>query len=321
MRDNQAASRRQFIKQSALIGATLPFGSSLNLADFSDSGRNQNDLQVYLFSKHLQFLDYEDMAKAAKDIGFDGLELTVREGGHVDPENVTDQLPKAVEAVKNQGLNSDLMVSDITRLNDRSKKVLQTAADLGIKKYRMGYYDYPDDISMPEAIEKFTEQGKEIAQYNQDLGIHGMHQNHAGGLVGASLWEIWMLIEKIDPTQMGCQYDIRHAMVDGGYSWPNGLRLIKDRISTLAIKDYKWGFQGDEWEVINTPLGKGLVDFVDFFRTVKEYGINVPLSLHLEYDIHGAEHGSRSVPKDKRSEVYSAMATDLEYIRKCWNEA
>lgn len=35
-------------------------------------------LQLYIFSKHLQFLDYTGMSEAAREMGFDGIDLTVR---------------------------------------------------------------------------------------------------------------------------------------------------------------------------------------------------------------------------------------------------
>ena len=34
-------------------------------------------LDIHIFSKHLQFLNYRDMADAARTLGFDGIDLTV----------------------------------------------------------------------------------------------------------------------------------------------------------------------------------------------------------------------------------------------------
>ena len=57
-------------------------------------------LKVSVFSKHLQFLNWEEMAQTAAAIGFDGIDLTVREGGHVLPERVEHDLPKAAEIIR-----------------------------------------------------------------------------------------------------------------------------------------------------------------------------------------------------------------------------
>ena len=57
-----------------------------------------NRVTACVFSKHLQFLDYEEVGKTAKNMGFDGIDLTVRPRGHVLPERVEDDLPRAVQA-------------------------------------------------------------------------------------------------------------------------------------------------------------------------------------------------------------------------------
>jgi L-ribulose-5-phosphate 3-epimerase len=73
------------LRTGAGIGA-LGFGASQLAAQ---SQVKQAAHPVYIFSKHLQFLGYEDMAQAAAEIGFDGIDLTVRPGGHVPPETVS----------------------------------------------------------------------------------------------------------------------------------------------------------------------------------------------------------------------------------------
>ncbi len=57
-----------------------------------------NQMPFCIFSKHLQWLDYESMAGAAARLGFDGIDLTIRPGGHVPPEQAEEKLPRVVEA-------------------------------------------------------------------------------------------------------------------------------------------------------------------------------------------------------------------------------
>jgi sugar phosphate isomerase/epimerase len=52
-------------------------------------------MKIAIFSKHLEFLEGEELAKGAKEIGFDGIDLAVRKGGHVEPERVRQDLPGA----------------------------------------------------------------------------------------------------------------------------------------------------------------------------------------------------------------------------------
>jgi len=97
-------SRRDFIRTSALTAAAgwLPLKGATAWAP-EGPPTNLEPLKVSVFSKHLQFLNYRDLAEAAAEIGFDGIDLTVRPGGHVLPERVADDLPRAVEAIRQAG--------------------------------------------------------------------------------------------------------------------------------------------------------------------------------------------------------------------------
>jgi hypothetical protein len=48
--------------------------------------RAKAKLKVAVFSKHLQFVQGGDLAAA--ELGFDGLNVTVRKGGHAEPASV-----------------------------------------------------------------------------------------------------------------------------------------------------------------------------------------------------------------------------------------
>lgn len=309
-------SRRTFLKKAGLTASVLPFTNWLSAVPTSTS----DPLQVHIFSKHLQFLSYADMAAAAAEIGFAGVELTVRPKGHVLPEKVVDDLPKAVEAIKNQGLLATHMVSNLLNVEDKlSQQVLATASETGIKHYRLGYYSFAKDGNIPEDIKKANKQFKRLAKWNKKLGLKGAYQNHAGKRIGASIWEVWQILEGIDPAYAGCQYDIRHAVVEGGQSWETGLRLIKDHIHSIVAKDFKWEKKEGKWHLQNTPLGEGMVDFKRYFSLLKKYNIQVPVSLHLEYPIGGgAEHGAKQVSKKEQQQVFAAMKKDLQWLQKTW---
>ena len=304
--------RRQFLKQAA--GMALPFFVLRGNA-------GPQPLQVQVFSKHLQFLSYSEMADAAATIGFDGVDLTVRPRGHVLPERVSDDLPRAIEAIRKAGLQHPMMTTAIDDARDPvDQNVLETAARLGIKFYRMNWLRYPQDKSIPEAVTDFRKTLKELSALNRRMGIVGCYQNHSGNMAGASLWELSSMIQDCDPSFLGVQYDIRHAVVEGGLSWANGLRLIQPHIHLLAIKDFVWTRRDGKYVVQNVPLGEGMVDFKTYFSMLKAFNINVPVSLHFEYNLGGAEHGRDKITIDK-SEVFNAMKKDLLWLCRTWQEA
>lgn len=319
--NNNFESRRNFIRQSILAGAFLPLMGSPLQAAASPSRRQASPLKVHVFSKHLQFLNYKDMAEAAAEIGFDGVDLTVRPKGHVLPERVAEDLPKAVEAIRKAGLSHAMMTTAVQdAANTTDRKLLETAAQLGIEFYRMNWLRYPDGKSIPESVTQFQQTIKDLSALNKKLGIVGCYQNHSGNLAGASLWELWDILQKADKQHMGVQYDIRHAVVEGGLSWKNGLRLIQPDIKILAIKDFVWAKKDGAYAVQNVPLGEGMVDFKTYFALLKEYKVNVPVSLHYEYPLGGAEHGGTAISIDRKV-IFDAMKRDLQWLHEMWNAA
>ena len=237
--ENQIQSRRSFLTDSILAGTLIPLAYG-NLTSILERSAD-SPLKVHIFSKHLQFLSSREMAEAAAEMGFDGIDLTVRPNGHVVPERVADDLPKAVDAMRKVGFAPLIMTTAVQDAkNAIDKQLLETAARLGFKMYRMNWFKYPEGNSIPESITLFQQKIKELGELNKKLGLTGCYQNHAGNQVGASLWELWELLKTSNPQHMGVQYDIRHAVVEGGLSWQNGLRLIQPKIKMLALKDFKW---------------------------------------------------------------------------------
>ncbi|MEM1134346.1 MAG: sugar phosphate isomerase/epimerase family protein [Bacteroidota bacterium] len=314
--------RRTFLKRSSLLALSTPLLSIPFTNTTAAISKHLDDqLEIHIFSKHLQFLDYKGMAEFAADIGFAGLDITVRPKGHVLPENVKRDLPKAVEAVKKAGLKTVTITTAITQAEEKyAEDILQTMADQNIRYYRMGWLRYPEDITIPKAMSAFKKQMEALTKLNKKYGIVGAYQNHSGRYVGASIWEVWELLEKVDTTVMGAQYDIRHATVEGGKSWQTGLRLIEPYIKTIVLKDFRWEKNEKGWNAINTPIGEGMVNFKEYFSLLKKYNIKVPISLHMEHDLGGAEHGKKEITMSK-DKIYEVMKKDLTNIQALWKSA
>ena len=321
MDTKNSKSRRNFIKSSVIAGTLLPLMSNDLFADLLRNNQAPAALNVSVFSKHLQFLNYKDMADAAAEIGFNGIDLTVRPNGHVLPERVEMDLPKAMDAIKNAGLATTMITTTVQDANDATdKRLLETASGLGVKYYRMNWLKYPDGKSIPEAMMEFKRTLTGISHLNRKLNITGCYQNHSGNLAGASIWELWEILKNSDHRNMGVQYDIRHAVVEGGMSWKNGLNLIHPHIKILAIKDCIWLKKNGSWVVENVPLGEGMVDFKSYFKMLKAFNIQVPVSLHYEYSMGGAEHVASNISTDKQI-VFAHMKRDLMKLQQLWQEA
>lgn len=309
-------SRRTFIKKA---GTTI-FVAPLAVAPIHFFAPNQSDqsLRVHLFSKHLQFLDLKEAGQIAAELGFEGLDLTVRPKGHILPEHVEADLPSAIQAIKQSGSTCEMITTAISDVDSPyDLKIIKAAAKEGVQFYRANWFKYHQDKSMEESIRIYQQKIQELGEANQQHNIIGCYQNHAGTKIGASFWEIKHLLEKVNPDYFGTQYDIRHAAVDSGLSWKNGLKLLQSSIKTIVLKDFKWGKVNGQWKVVNVPIGEGMVDFKSYFKLLKNYGLNPPVSLHLEYPLGGAEKGRYEITTDKKV-VFDAMKKDLSAIQQLW---
>ncbi|WP_221420382.1 sugar phosphate isomerase/epimerase [Fulvivirga sp. M361] len=283
--------------------------------------QDKEQLNVHIFSKHLQFLDHKTTGQMAAEMGFKGVDLTVRPKGHIVPESVKTALPQAIEDIQKGGSLCEMITTSIESVNNPwDVDVITSAARSGVKYYRTNWFKYIKDRPMTESLEVFRERIKELGDLNREKGIVGCYQNHAGTSIGASFWEVKKILETVDPEFFGTQYDIRHAVAEGGHSWKNGLQLLHSQIKVIVLKDFKWGKVNGKWRAVNVPLGEGMVDFSTYFKLLKKYKLHPPVSLHLEYPLGGAEHGQTTLSVDKKV-VFDAMKKDLKTVQKLWQNA
>ena len=311
-------SRNQFLKTTALATGSALFAPKQFLGA-EPTRPTAKPPEIHIFSKHLQFLDYNALAQTIVDLGFDGADLTVRPKGHVLPEHVERDLPKVAKAMRKAGKPLRLMTTQITDPADpHTEKILKVAAGEGIRYYRMGWIAYDPQLSIMERLEALRPQMRELADMNKHYGITGDYQNHAGTKIGAAIWDIYHLIQGIAPEWLGCQFDVRHAVAEGGNSWPTELKLIHPYIHTLDIKDFVWAKEKERWRIKNVPLGEGMVNFEKYVSLLNELNVSAPFSLHYEYELGGAEKGSRT-PTWKAERIYEVMRKDLAFFKEKLN--
>jgi len=101
MHKPQKQSRRKFIGTMAMAGAVIPLaGKSAAGMLFSPPLTTRT---IHVFSKPLQWLGYDALAETIAEAGAEGIDFSVRPLGHVLPEKVETDLPKAVEAARKRG--------------------------------------------------------------------------------------------------------------------------------------------------------------------------------------------------------------------------
>jgi sugar phosphate isomerase/epimerase len=276
-------------------------------------------LKVAIFSKHLEFLEGEDLAAGAKEIGFDGIDLAVRKNGHIEPERVREELPALVGIIRQHGLEVPMLTTDIVDADTPfAADVLEVMTGLGIHNYRWGGYVWTDDLPIAKQIEAFKPRVARLAALNAKYQASAMYHTHSGaGLVGASIWDLRQILNGFDPKLVGVNYDIGHATVEGGLGgWIESFRITGEYLRGIAVKDFVWEKdKNGKWQAAWQPLGQGMVRFPQFFDMVRNANFAGPLQLHFEYSLGGAEKGKKTGLTMSRDEIFATMKRDLTALR------
>jgi sugar phosphate isomerase/epimerase len=219
-------------------------------------------------------------------VGWDGIEIPVRAKGQIEPERAPDDLPRFAETLRKQNRDIHLVATDITSLKTpHAETVLRTMSKLGIKRLRLGHILYLENQSPSERLKEIAPDLKEIASACKDLGLQAGVQNHSGArYVGAPVWDAFSIIQSLDPRHIGFCFDIGHATVEGGLSWPIEARLAEPFYSTVVVKDFVWKKEGQTWKDAWCPLGQGMVSRT-FFDRLKKTEYRGPISQHFEYQV------------------------------------
>jgi sugar phosphate isomerase/epimerase len=291
-------NKRDFIKSASAfaVASMLP-----NTAGFNGA--------VCLFSKHLPTMNWSRMAQAVKKLGFGGIDLTVRPGGHVLPERAAEDLPKAAAAIRAEGLSVPMITTALTSASDpTAKPILSTAGKLSIPFFKPGYYKY-SFADVRGELQKAMNDFRSLTKISKQSGVQCGFHNHEG-YVGAQIWDVAQTIDQLDPKWVGYYFDIRHAVAEGGVAgWKIALNLAAPRIKMIAVKDSYWEKTSKGWQQINCPLGQGMVDWKAYFKALRQANFQGPISLHLEYDIPGATTAAQE------ENTLAAAQRDFEFLK------
>ena len=278
------------------------FLASLATAPLAAAPSDRSKPQLCIFSKHMAQFGYAELGRTAKQMGFDGVDLTVRAKGHVLPERAAEDLPRAADAIRSNGLSLAMVTTGITEATDpTARPILATAAKLKVPYWKPGYMRYAaSDIE--GSVEKARKATAELAALSREYGIVAGFHNHSGTYIGSAVWDIRWIIRDLDPKWIGYYYDPAHATIEGGLAgWRISQSMAMPRLKMVAVKDFYWNKSGGKWELTWCPLGEGMVNWPEFFRGLAAANFSGPISLHVEYE-----------PKDE----LAAIARDLEFMKK-----
>jgi sugar phosphate isomerase/epimerase len=258
---------------------------------------------VCLFSQHLIKVEYEAVGMVLRDLGFDGCDMAILPGSHLDPTASQTDLMRAMEAVSGVGLEVALVTMPATTGNDpMGRQILGVAGFMGVPLFRPGYWKYagaPDpQLRLAQVQRDLFSLANVGRAYNLAMAVH----NTTSENVGASISDVDSLIRNVDPRWVGYDFDPGFATQTAG---PEGAQLAQSlaqpRMKAVTVRDFTWVQDGETKKATPCPLGQGIVDWGKFFTALARARFVGPITIEVRYQ-----------PKDE----INAFRRDLEFVRK-----
>ncbi|MFN3161047.1 MAG: hypothetical protein ACE37I_17160 [Rubinisphaera brasiliensis] len=292
-------TRRNFLASGAAFAFTAAAGRSFAL----ESGSSSPEIAV--FTKSFQSWSIDEVCRKFAQLGLSGLDLTVRPGGHIQPNEIKAKLPEAAKIAADNGVKIVQITSAVTDDGDYARDLFLPGswASTNQGDYRSGKLTKPLIGSSP--LRRVWRPGQVAA----DSGVMPVctfiperysFSRHVGLLLLQDfIRRKWAFV------------DMLHMSVrKGAPRWQQGLGLLKPWIKLCAVKNYIWEERGrdkhgqQKWKWETCPLADGISPIPDFVSVLKSFNYNGPYSLHSEY-----------LPRLDVNECYQQTAADLEFFR------
>ena len=256
---------------------------------------------VTVFSKPWQTMSLPELAKFVKGLGIDGVELPVRPGYQVEPENIAKGLPEAAKVFADHGLK----IGSVAGGADEA--TIAACGECGVPIIRVCLHI---DMSIGYmASEKRIRDGYDklvpaLEKANVAIGV----QNHSGFCVGSAIG-MMRLIEGYDPKQVCAVLDMAHCAVDGE---PEDM-AIDICWSHLRLVNFKSAFHQRvngpeaveaEWGVHWTTCHHSGYSWSKSVNALKVRGYEGDICLPAEYSApSGGQHMETEVPRLLREDI------------------
>lgn len=159
-----------------------------------------------LFTKPWK-LPLPELATYVKQLGFDGVELPVRPGYQVEPENVTEGLPEAARILADHGLKIG------TVAGPTDEKTVAACAEAGVPIIRI-CVGIDMELGYMATVAKLQREYDAVQPMLESYGVAIGIQNHCD-LCVCNAMGIRHLIERYDPEQFCAVLDQAHCGLDG----------------------------------------------------------------------------------------------------------
>ena len=274
-------------------------------------------MRYVLFTDNLADLSIAEACDAAKRAGFDGLDLTLRPGGHVLPENAEMGLAEAKRIADAAGIAIPMISTGLTdEASPRAEAIFASAAHYGVRRLKIGYWEYNPFGTLSAQLKQARTWLQGLVRLGRKYQVLPCVHCHSGRFLASGGAQLYLILRDFDPKDVGAYVDSMHMTIEGGRNgWEMGLDLLGPWVALAGIKNYRWqpdqrdsqGQRRYRWEYCPLPDGQApLPEFMAYLKRLRYDGI---VSLHSEYK------GESSFRRLSTPELVAQSATDLAYLK------
>ena len=271
-----------------------------------------------VYSGCLSKIPYAELPDIVRTMGYDGIDLTVMKGGHVDPSLYMVDLDRAFQTFQDAGLELPMVTTSFTSPSEPyAYAILYVSAELGARFCRLG--TWPPAVALTlggqNAAIRAAMARNDLTQFSVTglrCNITPLLANHAGSYPGRSIPEVESMLSGVSPKAFGYCFDPVQAVIEGrsADAWESALQAALPRLGAVALSDIalvKDTQAGDsKLSMKPCPLGEGAIDWKKFSSALAAARFHGPISMHMDYETHSEVNSMRKDLAFARARVEEA---------------
>lgn len=295
-------NRRQFVRAASAAGLGLAASAH---ASADDGPAEPGRMDYVFFSKTLRAQSVDELIESLKRMGADGVDLAVRPGYAVNPDNAARELAPAATKVRAAGLCIP-MVTAPTDLNNPStayaEPLFRACGEAGIGLLKLGYWPYRGKDYW-QAVDAMKRDVGGFAKLGARFGVKPCLHTHSGSNLALNASALMHVLRDFSPREVGAYIDPAHLAICGE-PIAMALDIAGDWLAIVSAKDaVKERPQDGAVRMRAVPCGEGFVDWASMMTWLVRHGFTGPLSFHSEWQSPNVEH------------LLTQTAKDIAYLR------
>lgn len=261
-------SRRQFLGKSATAIAATALVSQVPLSLIGNPSAVKMPLGFQVWTvKDMLVKDFPGTLKMMADMGYKTVEMCSPPGyessGFGPLKNLKAKEMKRI--INDVGLKCESSHYVMKELREHLAERIDFAAESGQKQMILSSFGLPKDASIGDWLAAADELNK-IGEITKKAGIQmGYHNHHMEfeKIDGTLIYDA--LMSQLDPDNIKMQFQV--AVISIGYKASDYFRKYPGRFISAHLADWS------PTENKSVALGKGIVNWNEFFSTIKTGGV------------------------------------------------